>query len=420
MSASIAKEREARWLQSSPLSILAFGVIVALIIAIIAFLILLRPPLGEMAILVGTLAVTSVLSLAAGFVLYRKGWASSPSLSLTLLSTYAWAAVLTLINVWILARLMFVSPHDLSLASVLLIFAAIIAMTFGFFVAATITGDLRQLSKTAHSLAAGDLTARAAVNGRDEVAQVATAFNEMADQLQLASEERAEVERLRRDLIAWTSHDLRTPLTSIRVMIEALNDGLVEDDETKSRYYRTIRGEIVALNNLIDDLFELAQLDAGGIQLELDLQSLSDLISDTLESFRPVAERRSIHLSGTVEGQVDPVLMNSPKISRVLYNLVDNAIQHSPDDGEVQLRVTKDETGVRVEVLDNGPGFSAEELPRVFERFYRGESARSREKGGAGLGLAIARGIVDAHSGQIWARNREAGGAVVGFALPSS
>ncbi len=420
MSATIAEEREARWLQSSPLSILAFGVIVALTIAVIAFLILLRPPMGEMAILVGTLAVTSVLSLAAGFILYRKGWASSPSVSLTLLSTYAWAAVLTLINVWILARLMFASPHDLALATVLLIFAAIIAMTFGFFVAATITGDLRQLSKTAHSLAEGDLTARAVVNGRDEIAHVASAFNEMADQLQQASEERAEVERLRRDLIAWTSHDLRTPLTSIRVMIEALNDGLVEDEETKSRYYRTIRGEIVALNNLIDDLFELAQLDAGGIQLQLDPQSLSDLISDTLESFRPVAARRRIGLSGTVEGQVDPVLMNSPKISRVLYNLVDNAIQHSPDDGEVLLRVTKDGAVVRVEVLDNGPGFSAEDLPRVFERFYRGESARSREKGGAGLGLAIAHGIVDAHGGQIWARNRDEGGAAVGFILLSS
>lgn len=418
MSAVIAEEREARWLRSSPWSILVLGVTFALLITIGAMMVLLRPPLGEMATLVGTLAATSVLSLATGFFLYRKGWASSPSLSLTLLLTYAWAAILTLINVWILAQLMFISQHDLSLAGILLVFAAIIAMTFGVFVAATVTGDLRQLSKTARRLAEGDLAARAAVNGRDEVSQVAVAFNEMADQLQLASEERAEVEKLRRDLIAWTSHDLRTPLTSIRVMIEALNDGLVEDEETKVRYYRTIRGEIVALNNLIDDLFELAQFDAGGIRLKLDPQSLNDLISDTLESFRPIAERGGIRLDGSVEENVDPVTMNAPKISRVLYNLVDNAIQHSPDGGEVYVKAARIDTGVQVEVLDSGPGFSQDELPRVFERFYRGESARSRAKGGAGLGLAIAYGIVEAHGGRIWAANREGKGALVGFILP--
>jgi signal transduction histidine kinase len=293
-------------------------------------------------------------------------------------------------------------------------------MTFGVFVAAKVTGDLRQLSKVARRLAEGDLSARAEIDGRDEVSQVATAFNEMANRLQIASDQREEVEKLRRDLIAWTSHDLRTPLTSIRVMIEALNDGLVEDEETRVRYYRTIRGEIVALNNLIDDLFELAQLDAGGIELKLDMQSLSDIISDTLESFRPIAERRDIKLSGTVEGEVDPVLMNAPKISRVLYNLVDNAIQHSPDEGEVLLEVTRIETAVRVQVKDCGPGFSQDELPRVFERFYRGETARSRAKGGAGLGLAIASGIVEAHGGRIWAGNREGKGALVGFELPAN
>jgi signal transduction histidine kinase len=418
MSATITKERETGWLSISPWSILAIGLIVALVIAIVAMTVLFSPPFSELATLVGTLAITSALSLGAGFFLYRKGWASSPSLSLTLLVTYAWAAALTLINVWILARLMFVNDHDLTLAGILLVFAAVIAMTFGVFVAASVTGDLRQLSKASHRLAAGDLKARAAVNGRDEVSQVATAFNEMAEKLQLASEERAEVEKLRRDLIAWTSHDLRTPLTSIRVMIEALNDGLVNDDETTTRYYRTIRGEIVALNSLIDDLFELAQLDAGGIELELEQQSMSDLISDTLESFKPVAERKRVSIAGTVEGDLDPVLMNAPKISRVIYNLMDNAIQHTPDGGTVALEAKRIEDGVQVEVHDSGPGFSQEELPRVFERFYRGESARSRAKGGAGLGLAIACGIVEAHGGRIWAKNQISSGATVGFILP--
>jgi signal transduction histidine kinase len=418
MSALIAKDKESRWLQFSPGSILAVGVIVALTIAIAAMIILFRPPFSELMTLVGTLALTSALSLGAGFFLYRKGWASSPSLSLTLFVTYAWAALLTLINVWILARLMFVSEHDLTMAGILLVFAAVIAMTFGVFVAATVTGDLRQLSKAAHRLAYGDLSARANVNGRDEVSQVAVSFNEMAEQLQSASEEREEVENLRRDLIAWTSHDLRTPLTSIRVMIEALNDGVVEDEATTERYYRTIRSEIVSLNNLIDDLFELAQLDAGGLELEMEPHSLSDLISDTLESFNPVAERRQVSLRGKVDGELDPVLMNAPKISRTIYNLVDNAIQHSPEGGSVLLKAKRTNEGVQVEVTDTGPGFSQEELPRVFERFYRGERARSRAKGGAGLGLAIACGIVEAHGGRIWAENQETRGASVGFLLP--
>lgn len=416
-----AQERtESKWLQVSPWSILVTGVALALVIAVVAMILLFRPPFSELATLVGTLAVTSVLSLATGFLLYRKGWASSPSLSLTLLVTYGWAALLTLVNVWILARLMFVSEHDLTLAGILLVFAAVIAMTFGVFVAATVTGNLRQLSKTAHRLAGGDLSARAAVNGRDEVSQVAEAFNDMAEQLQIASEQRAEVEKLRRDLIAWTSHDLRTPLTSIRVMVEALNDGMVEDDATRNRYYSTIRAEIVALNDLIDDLFELAQLDAGGIELELEPQSLSDLISDSLESFKPVAERRGAILEGKVEGQIDPVLMNAPKISRVLYNLVDNAIQHTTEGGLILLQAERLHDNIRVTVKDSGPGFSQEELPRVFERFYRGESARSRAKGGAGLGLAIACGIVEAHGGRIWAENDPGGGAIVGFSLPDS
>lgn len=420
MNPSSAKNREFSWSDLSSWTILAIGVTIALVIVIMAMMVLFRPSFREMATLIGTLAATSIFSLLVGFFLYRKGWTSSPSLSLTLLMTYGWAALLTLFNVWVLADLMFVSPHDLTLAGILLVFAAVIAMTYGVFVAASITGDLQNLSAAADKLAKGEFSTRTVVHGRDEVSQLAASFNEMAAQLERASEQREEVEQLRRDLIAWTSHDLRTPLTSIRVMIEALHDGVVEDDETRKRYYQTIRTEIVGLNNLIEDLFELAQLDAGGIELVLEQQSLCDLISDTLESFTPLAEKKGVALDGKVEGEVDPVLINAPKISRTLYNLVDNAIQHTPVGGSVLLEASRKDSGVFVEIKDSGPGFSEEELPRVFERFYRGESARSRDKGGAGLGLAIACSVVEAHGGKMWAKNRESGGAIVGFNLPNS
>jgi two-component system sensor histidine kinase BaeS len=406
------------WFTISPWRILLTGVVVALAVAAATMVGIMRPPMQEVATLVRTLAATSVLSVAAGYFLYRQGWTRSPSLSFTLILSYIWAAVLTLINVWIMARLMFVSYHDLTLAGVLLLFAVIIATTFGVFVAATVTDGLRQLARTARRVATGDLSARAAVAGRDEVSQAATAFNEMAVQLEQAARQRQEVETLRRDLIAWTSHDLRTPLTSIRVMVEALHDGMVEDPETVQRYYRTIRADVVALNNLIDDLFELAQLDTGNLKLEKEAHSLGDLISDTLESFRAIAGQRQVALDGEVGPNLDPVRLNAPKIGRTLANLVGNALQYTPAGGLVRVTARRTAEGVEVSVVDSGPGFAEADLPRVFEKFYRGEQARSRATGGAGLGLAIAKGIVEAHGGRIWAENGDGRGARISFTLP--
>jgi signal transduction histidine kinase len=332
--------------------------------------------------------------------------------------TYGWAAVLTLFNVWVMAVRMFVSSHDLILSGVLLLFAAIIATTFGIFVAASVTDSLRHLAGNAHRIAQGDFSARALLAGHDEVARLGEVFNEMAEQLQQAAAQRAELDILRRDLIAWTSHDLRTPLTSVRAMIEALHDGVIHEPESVKRYYRTIRADVIALNDLIDDLFELAQLDAGGLVLELSLHSLSDLISDSLESLRPLALQRHIDLNGQVSPDLDPVWLNAPKISRVLTNLISNALRYTPQGGKVYVAAERTPAGVQVTVQDSGPGFNPDDLPRVFEQFYRGEQARSRSTGGAGLGLAIARGIVEAHHGRIWAENIAGQGALVGFILP--
>jgi signal transduction histidine kinase len=407
-------------LGASPWLVLIIGLVVALILVTLFMAVLMAPPFQEVANLVGTLAVTSVLSLAIGYFLYRRGWTRSPSLALTLMATYAWAAVLTLFNVWIMALRMFLNDHDLTLAGLLLLFAAIIATTFGVFVAASVTDGLRQVAQAAGRLAGGDLGTRLTVDRRDEVAQVAQAFNEMASRLEQAAAEQQELETLRRDLIAWTSHDLRTPLTSIRVMVEALHDGLVDDEETRRRYYRTIRADVMFLNNLIDDLFELAQLDAGGLAFDREDHSLGDLISDTLESFRPVAEKRGVEVQGHISPDLDPVLMNTAKMGRVLSNLIGNGLKYTPAGGRVMVEAWRARGEVLVTVEDTGSGFAAADLPRVFERFYRGEQARSRATGGAGLGLAIAHGIVEAHGGRMWAENAAGGGARVGFALPAN
>ena len=406
------------WLSASPGQVLIAGVLLALLVTVAVVRWAMNPPLGEVVTLVQTLAATSFASLGVGFILYRRGWTRSPSLSLTLIAAYVIAALLTWVNVWVMARLMFASAHDLTLAMVLLLFSGIIATTFGIFVAASVTDGLRQLAQVARRLAQGNLSARAAVSGRDEVAQVAQSFNVMAAQLEETARQREELEAMRRDLVAWVSHDLRTPLTSIRALVEALSDGVVTDPETVQRYYRTIRADVLSLNTLINDLFELAQFDAG-LVLEKSPYSLGDLISDALESFRGLSMVKNVEIVGSVGADVDPVLLNAPKLGRVLSNLLGNAVKYTPAGGRVEVSAARVGAWVRVTVADSGPGFLDADLPRVFEKFYRGEQARSRATGGAGLGLALARRIVEAHDGRIWAENRAEGGALVGFELPA-
>lgn len=410
--------QQSSWFRRAPWLILVGGAIFALAVAAFLFLVLMQPPTSEMRALISTLGITSLISLGIGYVLYRRGWARSGSLMRTLTITYIWAALLTLINVGIMQQQMFVSEHDLQLSGVLLLFAAIIASSFGLFVSTSVTDDLQQLAFTAQQLAEGDLGARVSVSGKDEVAQVGLAFNEMADQLQEVDMQRTELENLRRDLIAWASHDLRTPLTSIRVRAEALNDGVLDDPETQQRYYQSILSDVMALNALFDDMFELAQLDRIEIALEKSPVSLTELIQESLERFQAISKEQDVQLTADVGDEVDPVTLNSAKISRVLDNLLSNSLRYTPAGGRVVVTAGRDGGNILVAVEDSGPGFNEADIPRLFEQFYRGEQARTRATGGAGLGLAIARGVVEAHDGRIWAENMPGGGARVSFTLP--
>jgi signal transduction histidine kinase len=174
----------------------------------------------------------------------------------------------------------------------------------------------------------------------------------------------------------------------------------------------------MALNNLIDDLLELAQLDAGGLKLDITAASLRDLISEGLARFQALADQRQITLFTEVSDDIDPVYLSASKISRVLDNLLGNALRYAPDHGHIWISAKRIDSGIEVAVQDDGPGFSPADISRLFEQFYRGEQARSRATGGAGLGLAIARGIIEAHGGHIWAENAADGGAKISFFLP--
>jgi signal transduction histidine kinase len=316
---------------------------------------------------------------------------------------------------------MFISSHDLSILLTMLLFAAVLAVGFSLHAAVPLAQRVERLRLGTARLADGDLRAMVKVEGHDELAALAEDFNRMASTLERAKLREREADEARRDLVAAISHDLRTPLASARALIEAVADGVADDPETRARYLASARGELAKLGRLVDDLFELSRIDAGVLRLELEETSLRDLVSDTLSSFGPEAERRRIRLVGEVSPEVDPVLASPSKLQRVLYNLVSNALRHTPADGTVFLKAEPEEDTVRVQVADTGEGIAPEDLPRVFERSFRGEGSRGSSEAdddaGAGLGLAIARGLVEAHGGTIDVESRPGEGSRFSFTL---
>jgi signal transduction histidine kinase len=219
--------------------------------------------------------------------------------------------------------------------------------------------------------------------------------------VRLAVEERShrQIEDARRQLIAAVSHDLRTPLASLRLLVESIEDG-VATGETRERYLRETRTHVEALTRLIDDLFELSRIEAGDISWTMRQVELGELIGDTVAAMRAPAEARGVAINAELPPREVVALANAEKVQRVLFNLIQNAIRHTPADGSVTVRARSGAGGVEVEVADEGAGIPAGQGERVFEAFYRGEEARGEE--GAGLGLAISRAIVEAHGGRIW------------------
>ena len=398
---------------------LVIGIILIVVISLGIFTIVMQPPMSAIRHMAGFLSITALVSVLAGYGAYRSRWMERlPALRWSLLTGYALASLLTFLNVWITARLMFASQHDLLLATVLLLFASGIAMVLGYFLSSAVSERIHNLKHAAEAIQAGDLSIRLPVDGHDEVADLARTFNQMAEQLQQADARQRELDSLRRDLVAWAGHDLRTPLTGVRVLVEALADGMIEDPGTSQRYLEQARKQIDHLSSLIDDLFQISQLDAGGIPLNIEPASLSDLLSDTLENFTDLASRQGVHLSGNAAPGIDPVCMDVQRIGRVLNNLVSNALRHTPSGGHIFIQAEPDDDGIHVTVQDSGEGISPSDLPHIFDRFYRGEKSRNQSTGGSGLGLAIARGIVEAHGGRISAESVQNQGAKFCFILP--
>ena len=329
-----------------------------------------------------------------------------PTVRLQLVALALIAVALPLTAVTLGGLVMFHMDDDVKLLEVAAASAST-ALVAALLLGNSITRRVRSLERAASRLAAGELDARAPSEGPREVAQLGASFNEMATKIEQLFE-------ARRQLVAWASHDLRTPLASIQAMLEAIEDGLAEPED----YLPALREQASALGLLIEDLFELAQIDAGVLTLELRDTPLGELVASCVRGLEADARARQVQLEVDLADPLPPVRCSPQQVQRVLLNLLTNALRHTPSDGSVVVSARPVGTELEVLVEDTGEGLTEEAQARMFERFWRADPARARSGGRAGLGLAIARGLLEAQGGRIWAENHAGGGARVGFRLP--
>lgn len=394
------------------------GLVGAFLAALAIAVYVMEAPASDLKDLIQFLLTSSLPSLLAGYLVFTLGRRWLGSIRYKTLLAYSLGVIIAILNIYVTSTLMFVSEHDFLLLGLLLIFAGILSASFGYLLAASMARSLYLLYMGARRVAGGDFSARIHLTERDELSEVADAFNFMSNELEKSFARQRELEQARRDLMAAVSHDLRTPLTSIQAMVEALADDVVTDPATVQRYYGAIRSQIGNLAGLINDLFELSQLETGQTQLLLEPVNLNDLLSDVLETMQAQAGAKGVSLKGIFSQDLPLIRGELAKIQRVMYNLVQNAIRHTPAGGSISLATRLAPAGVQVEVADTGEGIAPEDLPHIFDQFFRGEKSRSRQTGGAGLGLAIAKRIIEAHQGRIWVESQVGQGTRFSFVLP--
>ncbi|AYN37857.1 sensor histidine kinase [Streptomyces dangxiongensis] len=295
---------------------------------------------------------------------------------------------------------MFLSPHDLTVVTTVVAMAAVVSLATALLLGRWVVARSHELAAAARSF--GDAGAFRAPTGPATAELDALSRELAATSARLAESRQREraSETSRRELVAWISHDLRTPLAGLRAMAEALEDGVAADP---GRYLKQIRTEVERLDAMVGDLFELSRIHAGTLSLSLSRMSLYDLVGDALAGADPLAREHGVRLVGAHVEPV-PVEIDGREMSRVLGNLLVNAIRRTPADGTVAVAAERGPDGVVVSVSDGCGGIPEEDLPRVFDTGWRGTDART-PPAGAGLGLAIVRGIVEAHRGRTAVRN---------------
>lgn len=265
---------------------------------------------------------------------------------------------------------------------------------------------LHQMTDTARLISAGDYSSRVEAGSRDEIGELASAFNHMADNLE-------RIERLRRDMVSDVAHELRTPLTNIRGYLEALQDGVVPPTRET---FELLQEETLRLTHLVEDLLQLARADAAKTSLYLEEVDISELTRRVLKSFDVELARKRIALETELNGSFY-ARADREKIAQVIENLLKNALQYTPEAGSIFIRLQSSQKEIRFTIENSGPGISASDLPFIFERFYRGEKSRSRDYGGTGIGLSIVKELVEAHQGKVEVQST-IDGTLFSFSLP--
>jgi signal transduction histidine kinase len=307
------------------------------------------------------------------------------------------------------ANAMFLSGHDFNVVLLVALVAGAVAMGIGAIVGSAISASSQAIQDEARRFGeSGEFTS--GVRGPAELQGLSDELARTSRRLQESREREARLEDSRRELVAWVSHDLRTPLAGLRAMTEALEDGIAEDP---SRYHRQIRAEVDRMVRMVDDLFELSRIHAGNLRLALEPVALGDLVSEAIASADPVARARGVRLGGGVDAGLE-VVADPAELSRVVGNLLMNAIRHTPADGIVEVVGRSGPDGVELSVTDGCGGLSEEDMARAFDVAWQGSAARTPDVAGvfgsgAGLGLAIVKGIVEAHHGTVSVGNHVPG-----------
>ncbi|MFD0696033.1 sensor histidine kinase [Paenibacillus sp. GCM10027628] len=324
-----------------------------------------------------------------------------------------------LLSLFICYRYMLLKWKDVELLSMVTLAAAGVSMLLHFFMTRPLEKAIRAIAQETTHIAAGHFQGQVPKIGPAEFQMLATQFNTMTSKLNESFQRLKSAEASRKELVANVSHDLRTPMASIQAFVEALQDDVIQDRDTFNRYLQTIRLETGRLDGLIQELFKLSQLDAGGTEFTPELYHVDHLLLDGLQSLAFHLEEKQLQVDVDLPDRLPPVAVMPEEMKRVLSNILHNAIRYSPTGGTIVIKAEQiSNLFVRLQIEDQGEGIEEQDINRIFDRFYRADPSRNRVSGGAGLGLAIAKSIIELHGGEIGVESKRSQGSRFCFTMP--